>query len=106
MLHQVIDERSLELHRAIARKLQAQPSLLQIAQGNLSRWLGSESPDPLDPLWEWRQILSEWSLDDIQALLESEDEEAVRLRQSSPFPGVLSESERLAILHKYEPLRV
>jgi hypothetical protein len=36
--HQRIDQRSLALHRAIAEKLRADPSLIQIAHDNLDRW--------------------------------------------------------------------
>ncbi|MDD5262462.1 MAG: hypothetical protein PHD76_11515 [Methylacidiphilales bacterium] len=106
MLHQTVDLRSLELHKAIAQKLRGQPSLLQTARNNVSRWLARDSSSPYDPVSEWNEILTRWSFDDILALLESEDEEAARLRQSSPFPGVLNESERLAILRKYEPFRI
>ena len=36
--HQRIDRRSLAMHRAIAGKLRADPSLLAIAHENLDRW--------------------------------------------------------------------
>jgi hypothetical protein len=36
--HQRIDQRSLALHRAIAGKLRADPSLLAVADDNLDRW--------------------------------------------------------------------
>jgi len=37
-------------------------------------------------------------LDRLQTLLEDDSAEAVRLRQSSPFAGLVPESERLAIM--------
>jgi hypothetical protein len=35
-------------------------------------------------------------------MLESTDERATRLRQSSPFCGILSPAERIAIIREYQ----
>ena len=42
---------------------------------------------------------------EILDLLRSDTEDARRLRQSSPFCGILSEEERLAVFREYETAR-
>ena len=97
--HTRINERSLALHVRVAEKLTADPSLLDIARQNIGRW--QSSSDAASPaLAEWRQIL-DGSLADIVNLLIERSERATRLRQSSPFAGVLTEAERLAIFAAY-----
>ena len=55
--HIRLDERSLALHRLIARKVLADPALLDKARANLRRW--QESGDsPSLAFAEWAQILT------------------------------------------------
>ena len=97
--HMRLDERSLALHRRVAEKLAADPGLLQLARGNVRRWQASyEVPSPA--LAEWDKIL-DGSFEDIIALLVERSENATRLRQSSPFAGALTETERKAIYESY-----
>jgi hypothetical protein len=103
--HQWIDQRSLALDRLIAEKLQVQPELLQRAVQTLDRWIAQQQPNPPRIFLEWRGILRERSLADVLHLLRSDTEEARRLRQSSPFCGILSQDERLAVLREYEAAR-
>ena len=100
--HEWIDARSLALHEAVAAKLEAQPALLEVARTNLKRWLAVR---PAAPLREWQRLLDTLPLPQLLRLLRSPDEEATQLRQSSPFAGVLSSAERLAILSRYESSR-
>jgi hypothetical protein len=103
--HEWIDERSLALDRQVAAKLRADPSLLGRARTTLDRWL-AQRPSAVPPaLREWQEILSRWPLERILELLASSDEDPRRLRQSSPFCGILSPEERLAILKEYESHR-
>ena len=90
--HRIHEIRSLALHALVARKLARDPSLLEVARGNLIRWRQS-SPEPPAYLDEWERILSQ-PLPQILALITATDEEATRLRQSSPFAGVLTAEER------------
>jgi hypothetical protein len=92
----------LALHEAVATKLEAQPQLLNMARANLRRWL---TTNPAAALREWWQILESTSLPDLLALLRSSSEQAARMRQSSPFAGLLTPEERRAILNRYEPRR-
>jgi hypothetical protein len=95
--HHEIESRSLRLHVAVADALASDSErVLRIAQGNLTRWLRS-NPQSL-AYRRWAEILDEWTVDRIIALLRSEDAEAVQLRQSSPFCGVLPENRRLELM--------
>lgn len=97
--HEWIDQRSLALHEAVAARLKAQPQLLEVARANLRRWLAAR---PAAVLREWQRLLDSLPLPQLVQLLRSPEEEAVRLRQSSPFAGILSPAERQAILARYE----
>ena len=68
--------------------------VLLIAHGNLARWtsLNASAPSLLRCYAEWREILNR-PLEEICSLLTLETEEARRLRQNSPFAGVLSAQE-------------
>jgi hypothetical protein len=92
--HTTIDETSLEMGRRVAARLQDQPDLLSIAHANLDRWshLNADAPSLLRCYAEWRVILQH-PLSEICGLLTSDSEEARRLRQNSPFVGVLSPRE-------------
>ena len=103
--HQWIDERSLALDRQIAAKLRANPSLLGRARATLDRWLAQRPSAVPSVLREWQEILARCPLERILELLVNSDENTRRLRQSSPFCGILSPEERLAILKDYESRR-
>jgi hypothetical protein len=100
--HEWIDRRSLALHEAVAAKLDQQPDLLNVARANLARWL-AHSPSPA--LQEWQALLDRATLQDLTALLRSPTESAARLRQSSPFAGILTPVERHAILDRHDARR-
>ncbi len=100
--HQWIDQRSLALHRAVAAKLEAQPQLLEVARDNLRRWRTTNSAAVLR---EWWLVLDATPFPALLALLRSPDEDAARLRQSSPFAGLLTPDERQSILSEYESRR-
>jgi hypothetical protein len=94
--HRLLDARSLAMHALIARKIDRDPTLLRIARDNLARW--ERQRGDAAPAWlaEWREILKQpWP--QIAALLTEQSENAIRLRQSTPFAGVLSEGERRRI---------
>jgi hypothetical protein len=103
--HEWIDRRSLALDRAISQKLRAQPELFQRAKTTLDRWIQQRQPTIPPILLEWREILERWPLEEVLELLTSSDERPRRLRQSSPFCGILSPTERLAVFKEYESYR-
>jgi hypothetical protein len=100
--HDWIDRRSLALHEAVAAKIEADPALVDVARANLRRWLLT---NPEAALVEWQRLLDATPIAELVALLRAPDENAMRLRQSSPFAGLLTPGERNAILRRHEPRR-
>jgi hypothetical protein len=97
--HGRIDRRSLALHRAIAEKLRANPTLLAIAHDNLDRWslVGGRS----QPYWDaWREILDR-PLGEVLDLMLEDNERMTALRQATPFAGILTPKERWAIYERF-----
>ena len=99
--HRIIEARSLAMHCLIARKIGADPGLLDSARRNLAAWRARYGDRPPRALVEWRAILDRpWP--EIAVLITDPGESATRLRQSSPFAGVLTPSERRRV---YETFR-
>lgn len=94
-MHKRREQESLEIHRQIARLLEQDPvPVFEKASANLSRWRTSRGEDALGVVYrEWQLLLETLTPKQMVALLLAEDERAVRLRQSSPFAGVLSPRE-------------
>jgi len=96
--HQKIDARSLMLHQAIAAKIDADATRagLKLARENCRRW---QAQSPSRATAEWEAILkSDWR--QVREILLQESEEGQRLRQSSPFTGILSPQERRTIFEE------
>ena len=98
--HGLIDQRSLAFDRLTAEKVAADPALVERAGATLARWLQTCSPRVRPVLLEWQGVL-DGPRAELLALLVATDERAVRLRQSSPFAGVLSPAERAVILKEF-----
>jgi len=94
MGHEVQDQVSLELGRRVAAGLSEHPEWLELARANLKRWVhqNQSAPGLLRCYAEWRQLLSR-PLAEITTILTEETDEAQRLRQNSPFVGVLNPKE-------------
>ena len=94
MGHELQDAISLELARRVAAGLPQHPEWLDVARANIERWShrNSNAPALLQAYHEWQELLS-MSLEEIVNLLVAETDEGQRLRQSSPFAGVLSPDE-------------
>jgi|SRR5579883_1504541 len=103
--HEWIDQRSLALDQAIAAKLRTHPELLQRAKDTLQNWIRQRQPRAPQIMLEWQEILTTWSFEKILDLLTSSEQEPTRLRQSSPFCGILTQQERMEIFREYESLR-
>jgi hypothetical protein len=94
------DERSIALHKEIAKKLRNNPDLWDIPIKNLIKW--KKINGRLTPaLVEWEHILNTNTKEEILSILESDSEESTRLRSSSPFTGILNEKERDTIFQIY-----
>lgn len=98
--HRLSEARSLAMHAAMAHKIEREPSLLDIPRKNLERWRAQWPNKP--PRWwrEWRALLQRpWP--EIAALITEPSENAARLRQSTPFAGVLTDPERARIYEAF-----
>lgn len=96
MDHQVQESRSLRMHGMVAEVFQKDPDyVVRFGLENLRRWQqgGVECGD----FRLWREIL-ESSPERLPDILLGTNEEAVRLRQSSPFAGLVPEESRRKIL--------
>jgi hypothetical protein len=98
--HMRLDARSLALHAAIARKLIANPSLIDQARLTLQRWKGLHGPELPSYFGDWERVLQRRP-EEVAGLLVSMTEDATRLRQSSPFVNVLTPDERSKILEAF-----
>jgi hypothetical protein len=94
--HRLLEARSLAMHALIARKIELDPGLLDIASRNIQRWRDRWKQEAPSWLNEWQELLKQpWR--QIAALITEPSEHAARLRQSSPFAGVLTNEERWRI---------
>jgi hypothetical protein len=98
--HRLLDARSLALHCVIARKIQKDEKLLAVAQSKLANWFARAADAPPSYLQEWCEILS-LPVVDILAVMTDFGERSCRLRQSSPFVGILSATERKRIFEAF-----
>ena len=86
MHHRFQNEVGLEMGRRVAARLRENPGLLQVARDILTRWMRRNAavPSLIHCYREWESILQR-PLEDICSILESENEEAQRLRQILPL---------------------
>ena len=94
MGHDVHDAISLEIATRIADGLREHPEWIDVASANLDRWAerNSDAPGLLRCYNEWREILRR-PVEEVRDVLLSESDDGQRLRQNSPFAGVLSANE-------------
>ena len=94
--------RSLAMHCLAAQKIMRDTALLDGVRRTLGTWrarYGKDTPHALD---EWAAILSRpWP--QIAAFITDPGERATRLRQSTPFAGVLDARERERIYAAFRP---
>jgi hypothetical protein len=102
--HKVIDRITLEQDRLVASRLRKDSRVLRLARRNLQRWMTKDGR-PRRVFSEWNLVLTRLTALEIADFLESDTPMARRLCQSSPFAGVLSDTDRLAILRKHEKTR-
>ena len=99
--HQYLDLVDLMAHRAMARKIRRQPRLFNRARRNIARWEKTNGGCS-SPLREWKRILDQNDMETVLRIITRADEEGNRLRQSSPFCGILTARERKAIWARYD----
>jgi len=87
--HAGIDRQNLEHDRATAAALRRHPQLVAVARANLQRWVTHCGAKVHPALAEWRDIMSMLTVEQLADFIESDTPKANRLRQSSPFVGIL-----------------
>jgi len=95
--------RSLWLHRAVSGHVAADPdSTLQVALENARRFL-ARGPSSGSAHWlrRWLRLVDQGP-EPVMEMLTSTSAVAREMRQNSPFAGVLSEPERLAVLRAFQ----
>jgi hypothetical protein len=102
--HDWIDERSLALARRVAEHAKDDPAVFARALRRIHERLATPGAERNPSLKEWKRILTSCTSSEILATLVEDSERGARLRQSSPFVGVLSREERNAIFAHYETL--
>lgn len=105
--HQVIEERSYEMHQIVAELLRRDPAKLEAVVGWLEQRLGDPdySVHSKDALTEWLDLIHSRGLPGVLEKLADRSEDAFRMRHSSPFAVLMPQDERQRILRKYEALR-
>ena len=102
-LKSAIDARGLALARSVVAHIEADPALqgLKKARQTCRHWLQVLPQSQHAPVLEWSAILAlPWP--EVRAVLLDPGERGKRLRQNSPFCGVLSNRERWTILREFE----
>lgn len=96
--HARSDLRNLRLHERALVNLAADPQLRQRCLALAERWASSSDQAPSRPwLVAWRDMLRDWPIDRIAALVLHPDDGQM-LRQCSPLGPALDPRERWAVL--------
>lgn len=97
-----LDRRSLELHRLIARRVEADPQALQRALANIRRWRAGDRRGCAG--WdEWERIVRAGLAATLDAMLD-EGERGHYLRSCTPFTRELSARERADFLKSWNAI--
>ncbi len=101
--HELNDERSLWLHRAVADKARREAEILSKARQRVESWLADGSTHPRYAE-AWRHLLSSEPEEVLKRLVDP-GETMRALRQCSPFAGALDPRERWRILRQVREAR-
>ncbi len=92
--HRLAEARSLAYHALVANRLRADPSIAEMAQQRARAWIACGEHVYYAELW--LRVLAQ-PVEAIEARLVDTSEEAIAMRQSTPFAGVLTPKERWAL---------
>ena len=103
--HQFLDKLALAYHEEIATRLLLTPeTIMERARSNLRRWLADHEPGSGEArcFEEWQHLLATRTLSELIAIMTEDSDEEQRLRQSTPFTGILSAQERKELIARAE----
>ncbi len=104
MDHRQIDKRSLEMSQAVVRRVDEDPERwIEHAKANIHRW--NKRNGERAGRTEWLEILNNSTWPEIREILLAETDEGQRLRQNSPFTGVITQEEREKIYLRFSCTR-
>ena len=96
--HEMQDKRLAEICRIIGKIINEDRSIIERAEQHTKLILKGKSDSATGDIEEWRVILQKFSARRLVQFLSSEEDRAIRLRQSCPFLAVLSEKEKERVL--------
>jgi len=98
--HRKHEIRSLAMHRIIDQLLKRSPqTVIQHGLNNIVRWRNNGVD--CEDLRTWETLLKQ-NPQKLSNILKGMDETSIRLRQSSPFPGLISQKERQRIFELHQ----
>lgn len=99
--------RTLEMHKAVAAKFEADPGTLRgVAKRNLQTLRAADPDGYSSPYFDVWERLLDGSLARLTGVMVATDQVARDLRQASPFSGILTDEERLDVLLHTDGIRV
>ena len=105
--HEVIDERSLELHAVLAELLRNDAAKLDLVIAWIEKFLADPdySAQSKVALSEWLRVIQSGGLTAVLPVLVDRGSNGQRMRQSSPFAVIMPQDERKRIFARYEARR-
>ncbi len=97
--HHRADVRSLYLHRAALEKLRQEPEQRQACLRLVEQWLAVPDQPAARWLVAWREMLTSWPFERLQAVL-LDEAGGQTLRQCSPLGPLLTPPERWRVLEE------
>ena len=90
------------MHRRIAELMKSDPErVIDKAMRNLESWQERRNASA-SVFSEWLELIGSLSPEELAAFITSDSEQAIRMRQSSPFAGVIPAKEVWAIKRDHE----
>jgi hypothetical protein len=100
--HQHIDQGNLAYHRVIADHLRTHPEAVEQALARIDRWERKRGRQAYFDTW--RHLLTDLSIEELANAITADTEYGREIRQSTPFAGIIPESDRIRILRgDHEP---
>lgn len=98
--HEMHDKQLGGICRIIGKMISEDRSIIERAKQHTRQILKGQYNSAIGDIEEWRDILKKYSVRRLVQFLSSDEERAVRLRQSCPFLAILNEKEKERILEE------